>query len=255
MDALPVLLSIPHGGTGVPPELEGRLAIGKKGVFEDIDGFTREIYDLGNKVRRVHKADIARTFVDPGRAPSDLPPENPDGVVKSHTCFGKIIYKENQQPDDSETAQLLEKYYYPFHRRLQQLIAEDRHNLKVCIDCHSMAETGPAISPDTGKERPFFCLGNRFGESATDAMVHKLKSCLAAAFELDEADVAVNNPFAGGYITRHYGNNPLPCIQVEMNRKLYLRAPWFDTERLTISADRTAELNERFYQALKIFFA
>ena len=255
MNALPVLLSIPHGGTGVPPELQDRLAIGEKEIFEDIDGFTQEIYDLKEKVRHVHKANIARTFVDPGRAPSDLPPKNPDGVIKSHTCFGKIIFKQNRQPTEPETAQLLEKYYYPFHHRLQQLMAEDRHNLKVCIDCHSMAETGPAISPDRGKERPLFCLGNRFGESATDAMVHKLRSCLAVAFELDEADVAANNPFAGGYITRHYGNNPLPWIQVEMNRKLYLKAPWFDAEKLTISRDRTNELNDRFYRALKTFFA
>ena len=44
-------------------------------------------------------------------------------------------------------------------------------------------------------------------------------------------------------------------IQVEMNRKLYLKTPWFDAEKLTISEERTTELNDRFYQALKIFFA
>ena len=254
MDPLPVLLSIPHGGDRVPRELQDRLEIGEKEIFEDIDGFTQDIYDLKEKVLFVHKADIARTFVDPGRAPSDLPPENPDGVVKSHTCFGKIIFKQNRQPDPSETSHLLEKYYHPFHRRLRQLIRENRHNFKLCIDCHSMAETGPAISPDTGKERPLFCLGNRFGASAPDEEVLKLKSCLIDAFELDGEDVAANKPFAGGYITRHYGNNPLPWIQVEMNRKLYLKAPWFDAEKLTISADRTAELNDRFYQALRNFF-
>lgn len=255
MDTLPVLLSIPHGGTGVPPELQDRLAIGTKEMFEDIDGFTQEIYDLKDKVRHVHIADIARTFVDPGRAPEDLPPENPDGVVKSHTCFGKIIFRQNRRPDASEIDLLLKKYYYPYHQRLQALIQEDGNNLKLCIDCHSMAETGPAISPDRGKERPLFCLGNRFGASSPDEAALKMKSCLVDAFELNEEDVAVNKPFAGGYITRHYGNNPLPWIQVEMNRKLYLKAPWFDAEKLTISGDRTAELNQRFYQALRIFFA
>ncbi len=236
-------------------ELQGRLAIGEKEIFEDIDGFTRDIYDLKEKVLVVHKADFARTFIDPGRPPSDLPPENPDGVVKSHTCFGKLIFKHDRQPDPPEISHLLERYYQPFHRRLRQLIKDNRHNLKLCIDCHSMAEIGPAISPDTGKPRPAFCLGNRFGASAPDDTVLKLKSCLADAFELHEADVAVNIPFAGGYITRHYGNSPLPWIQVEMNRKLYLKAPWFDSENLTISGERTAELNDRFYRALKVFFA
>ncbi|MEJ2111094.1 MAG: N-formylglutamate amidohydrolase [Acidobacteriota bacterium] len=96
MEKLPILLSIPHGGRGVPDELQNRLVIGEKEIFEDIDGHTREIYDLKSKVRHVIKAGIARTFIDPGRAPSDLPPLNPDGVIKSHTCFGKTIFIEGQ---------------------------------------------------------------------------------------------------------------------------------------------------------------
>lgn len=253
MEPLPVLLSIPHGGTRIPSELRDRLAIGEKEIFEDIDGFTRDIYDLEGKVQHVVKADIARTFVDPSRSESDLPPGNPDGVIKSHTCFGKIIYKKNQQPDTSETVVLIEKYYKPYHKKIQDIARKEGNSLAICFDCHSMAETGPAISPDRGQNRPLFCLGNAFGKSAPDEWMQRIKSCLAEAFELDESSVAINEPFSGGFLTRNYGNNPLPWIQIEMNRSMYLRQPWFDSETLTISKERTTDLNGRFLRAVTVF--
>lgn len=255
MAVLPVLLSIPHGGMRTPGELRSRLAIGREEIFEDIDGFTPQIYDLSGKVRHVVKADIARTFVDLGRAPTDLPPDNPDGVIKSHTCFGKTIFKTGQEPTVEETASLLERYYFPFHNRLQKTILQDQASLVLCIDCHSMAETGPRIAPDTGKKRPLFCLGTRFGASVSDEMAGRLKTCIAEAFEIDGENVAVDKPFAGGYITRHYGNNPVPWIQIEMNRCLYMRKPWFDRGSLKVASDRIRELNSSFGRALEAFFA
>ncbi|MEJ2245159.1 MAG: N-formylglutamate amidohydrolase [Acidobacteriota bacterium] len=255
MGTFPVLLSIPHGGTKVPAELKNRLAIGKNGLFEDTDPFTQRIYDLKDKVKFVTKANVARAFIDPSRSATDLPPENPDGVIKSHTCFGKVIYKQDQQPNKSEIAFLLEKYYAPYHHQIQEIILAGRNDLKICFDCHSMAEIGPQISPDTGESRPLICLGNRFGASAEDAVVYKLKSCFVTAFELKETDVTINKPFAGGFITNRYGNNPLPWVQIEMNRKLYLKEPWFNSETLKISKSKIDDLNNKFFLALKMYFS
>lgn len=255
MEQLPILLSIPHGGDQIPEELADRLLAGEKEIFEDSDAFTRQIYDLKEKVRHVVKANIARAFIDPSRSADDLPPGNPDGVIKSHTCFGKVIYKPDMQPAQSEIGSLLEKYYYPLHNQIQTLVNDRKNNLELCLDCHSMEAVGPAIAPDTGKKRPAICLGNRFGEAAPDEMVQKLRTCLMHAFELSESDVTVNKPFAGGFITRNYGNNPLPWIQIEMNRNLYLRKPHFNPETLEISAARTEDLNRRFFLALKSYFS
>ncbi len=255
MEQLPVLLSIPHGGDQIPVELENRLLAGDKEIFEDSDAFTRQIYDLKEKVRYVVKADIARAFIDLSRAETDLPPGNPDGVIKSHTCFGKIIYKPDMQPTRAEINSLLEKNYHPFHKQIRTIVNDRKNDLELCLDCHSMEEIGPAIAPDTGKKRPAVCLGNRFGEASPDEMVRKLRECLILAFELDETDVTINRPFAGGFITRNYGNNPLPWIQIEMNRKLYLKTPHFNRETLEISAEKTEDLRGRFYRALKNYFS
>lgn len=255
MEKLAVLISIPHGGMHIPVELEDKLEIGKQEIFEDIDPFTQQIYDLNDKVSYVIKTDIARTFVDQSRSTDDLPPENPDGVIKSHTCFGKKIYKDDQQPINLEIKSLLTKYYQPFHNELQETIETNKNSLKICLDCHTMAEKGPTISPDPGKKRPTFCLGNRFGKSSSNETVQKLRRCFIDAFNLDEIDVTINNPFAGGFITRHYGKNPLPWIQVEMNRALYLKEPFFDSETLKISDDKIEELNRKFYLTLQNFFS
>ncbi len=254
MERLPILLSIPHGGDQIPAELEDRLLAGGKEIFEDSDAFTRQIYDLKEKVRHVVKANIARAIIDPSRSANDLPPDNPDGVIKSHTCFGKTIYKPDLQPTQAEINSLLEKYYHPFHKQIQSIVNDRKSDLELCLDCHSMEEIGPAIAPDTGKRRPVICLGNRFGEASPDEMVLKLRECLIIAFELDETDITINKPFAGGFITRNYGNNPLPWIQIEMNRKLYLKKPHFNPETLEISAEKTEDLKGRFYQALKNYF-
>jgi formiminoglutamase len=255
MKRLPILISIPHGGTQIPPELEGKLALGRREIFEDSDPFTQQIYEPKETAMYVVKATVARAFVDPSRSVSDLPPDNPDGVIKSHTCFGKIIYKPGMQPTQPEIELLLEKYYHPFHNEIQTIVNDRENNLELCLDCHSMEETGPAIAPDTGKKRPVICLGNRFGAASPDAMIQKLKSCLMMAFELDKTDIAVNKPFAGGFITRNYGNNPLPWIQVEMNRKLYLKKTHFNPETLEISDKKIEDLNGRFYLALKNYFS
>ena len=174
MQKLPVLITIPHGGMLIPDELTNKIIISKKQIFEDIDPFTQQIYNLEDKVTAVFKTDIARTFIDLSRSTNDLPPENPDGIIKSHTCFGKKIYNDNEQPDSEFITLLLDKYYHPFHNQLSDFIERNKNEIRLCLDCHTMAETGPVISPDKGMKRPLFCLGSRFGNAAPNDMIEKL---------------------------------------------------------------------------------
>jgi formiminoglutamase len=76
---------------------------------------------------------------------------------------------------------------------------------------------------------------------------------LRKVFDLESAEVTLNDPFAGGYITRTYGNQPIPWVQIEMNRKLYLRPPWFDKDTLKVDPQRLAFLRDCMRQALMLF--
>jgi len=254
LNSLPVLLSIPHGGTKKPVELDGRLCITNKDLFDDSDPFVIELYDLGDKVQRVIKTDIARAFVDLNRSQEDLPPINPDGLIKSATCYDKPIYSKGKEPDDSLRTLLIQLYYLPYHNTIQKSIKE--LDLKLCLDCHSMASVAPNISPDGNKKlRPKFCISNNDGQTSSQEMIDLLASCISESFEIDRDEISINDPFHGGYITKTYGNKPLPWIQIEMNRDLYLSEPWFDMDSLSGDPRHLQKLNKQFEDCLNHFFS
>jgi N-formylglutamate deformylase len=244
-----ILLSIPHGGLEMPAELAPMAAIPAEDVFADIDPFTREIFTLDLETVAVVDTGIARTFVDMNRAVDDLPPANPDGVVKTETCHGKRIYA--RPLNGRVIAGLLESHYHPYHERIRAAI--ERFRPHIALDCHSMAAVGPKISPDVGLERPMVCLGNRHGQACVDEIVQRLGRCFLQAFDLRPEQLTINRPFAGGFITRHFGNNPVPWVQVEISRALYLDPRWFDADSLEIDRERLAELNGMFRTAVTLF--
>jgi N-formylglutamate deformylase len=253
MNKLPVLISVPHGGTDIPKEIADRVCITAKDKFEDGDAFTREIYGIKNEVLSYVEANIARAFVDLNRDVDDRPPKNPDGVVKSMTCFGKPIYHPDAELDDELTEALLKTYYNPYHKQIKNIL-NSPNEIQLMLDCHSMEAVGPMISPDRGKERPKICLGSNHGKSCSKEWVQKMAQSFRSAFDLKENEVVVDQPFAGGLITRTYGNKPIPCIQVEMNRNLYLSPPWFNPQTLMINPGRLNDLKNNFKITLELFF-
>ena len=252
MKKLPVLLSIPHGGTKTPSELEGQVCITEHDLFDDEDPFVDQIYNLDNDVEKVISADIARAFVDLNRSLQDLPPENPDGLIKSVTCYQKPIYISGKEPNEKLQRILIDRYYIPYHKEIQKAISE--LDLKLCLDCHSMASVAPSISPDGNqKKRPMFCISNQNGKTSSQEMIEILASCISESFSMDKKEINFNDPFKGGHITKTYGNNPIPWIQIEMNRDLYLSEQWFDRETLSFKKSRLNDLNRMFENTLNSF--
>lgn len=248
---MPILLSIPHGGKKTPPELDGHLCITEKDLFDDSDPFVVEIYDLGEKVQRVISAEIARAFVDLNRSLDDIPPTNPDGLIKSCTCYQKPIYIKGKEPDEKLREKLIHLYYQPYHKSIQKSIHD--LDLQLCLDCHSMATNAPNISPDgQNKKRPMFCLSNQNGTTSSNEIIELLADCISESFSIDRKQISINDPFLGGYITKTYGNNPIPWIQIEMNRDMYLKSPWFDETSLTLNPAHHEKLNKQFEETLNL---
>ena len=81
----------------------------------------------------------------------------------------------------------------------------------------------------------------------------QLSHCFRKVFQLRENDIKINDPFEGGYIVQKYGNNPVPWIHVELNKKLYLKEPWFNEKKLTIDMERIKSLNRMFKDTLIMF--
>jgi N-formylglutamate amidohydrolase len=252
LNRFPILISIPHGGLKKPPELINKLCISDNDLFDDIDPYVVDIYNISNKVEKVIFGEIARTFVDLNRSLLDLPSNNPDGIIKSMTCYQKPIYQKQNEPDLFLTQQLIEKYYKPYHREIQKSL--QALHLQVCFDCHSMSSVAPNISPDgNSKARPLFCLSNQNGQTSSNEMLKILAKSISHSFSIESKEITFNNPFKGGYITKTYGNNPVPWIQIEMNRKMYLEKPWFDKEKMTIEKSKLKELNKMFAKSIDLF--
>ena len=74
--------------------------------------------------------------------------------------------------------------------------------------------------PKDERPRPEFVLGDRYGTSCVGAVAETVETTLRT---LGYA-VSRNKPYAGGFITEHYGNPAagLHAIQLEINRALYM---------------------------------
>ena len=205
----PVIISIPHAGLEVPQEVRkiNRLSINQ--IQDDSDSGASEIYrPLKSEVSALVTTEIARAFVDVNRAETDF---SKDGVIKTHTSFNEEIY--NEFPEKTLIKSLIEKYYRPYHANITRFSKD----LLAGLDCHTMAEIGPLVSPDPGKIRPEICLGNADG-TCPEIMIRSLSGYFEKYFE---TRVSRNIPFRGGYLSRSHSVE-LPWIQVEISRAKFL---------------------------------
>jgi N-formylglutamate deformylase len=256
----PFLISIPHGGTDVPPEINGRLALGCEELNYYSDPVTRLLYRFGDSVGTTIDTPVSRMVVDLNRPPLPLPPNDPDGIIKVRTIDGRIVYREGQFPDMQLIHRLLMKWYFPYHQRIDELI--DAHDIQIAFDCHSMLPVGSDTQKDAGRKRPLICLGNngdrngRAGKGGITTCPESWINALAKGFREEFSlgpEVAINNPFSGGFISNaHYWRKGIPWIQIEVNRSLYE-----DSSGTGPSPDRdeaVGVLRERIWRVLAGFW-
>ncbi|KPK72642.1 hypothetical protein AMJ87_04225 [candidate division WOR_3 bacterium SM23_60] len=263
MTPFPFLISIPHGGDGIPPEVADNVNITQEDVFYDGDTLAQDLYDFKDRVAALVAMPIARAILDVNRAPDDQPPDNPDGVIKTVTLQGKPVYKEGFFPGNDVVHTLLKNYYFPYHEKITALLKSSQ--IRLAFDCHAMLECAPSIDTNPGQARPLVCLSNGGDERGAPAKKKSSITChrewiqaLAESFKhvfTTKGNVTVNNPFTGGYTSwYHYRASGVPWIQIELNRKLYLTDPYFDAERLHVDKERIAELRERIFSAIERFW-
>ncbi len=139
------------------------------------------------------------------------------GTIPRVVSEGQNIYGARIGFDEARLR--IEGIYKPYHSTLRGLLATThrRFGHAVLIDCHSMPASirlgHDGLSPD-------FVVGDRFGTSADGAFT-------GAAIEILGSmgyHVVANKPYAGGFITEHYGRPSmgLHALQIEINRGLYV---------------------------------
>ena len=135
---LPLLVSLPHVGTWIPPSQAHRY-VERAFAFEDTDWHLERLYGF---VRALGASVLvprhSRYLVDLNRPPENTPMY--PGVNNTELCpprffTGEPLYREGQAPDDAEVAQRLQRYWRPYHDALAAELARLRslhgHALRV----------------------------------------------------------------------------------------------------------------------------
>lgn len=220
----PIVLSAPHVGTRVPPEIEDSLQPQVSKNLEDTDWCVHELYDfcLDLGVTMIH-ADYSRYVVDLNR-PTEGPALYTDSrqqtdVVPLQDFDGQPLYRKGAEPDATERTRRIATYYRPYHEALARELSDLRKNHQhvLLFDAHSIRRLVPTISPQAF---PDLILGDRDGKSADPS----LSRALLASVRSSPFEIAYNEPFKGGQITRFFGRpeDGIHALQLEMSQDIYL---------------------------------
>ncbi len=232
----PFVLCSPHSGCIYPRAFLKQSCLTPLSLRKSEDCYVDELFQpVSAEGVPLIAARFPRAFLDVNREPYELDPELfieplPDyanaqsvrvagglGTIARIVADGEEIYP-SKLPLASGLRRV-EQLYIPFHAALTELIEQTRQRFgyAILIDCHSMpsASMAPAGGP-----RPDIVLGDRFGAAADSKIIRFLKECLAGL----SYEVQMNRPYAGGYITEHYGRpaRNVHAVQLELNRGLYL---------------------------------
>ncbi|MDD1676101.1 MAG: N-formylglutamate amidohydrolase [Methanomicrobiales archaeon] len=258
----PFLISIPHGGTGVPDIIRDEFVLSEQDLTYYADPATVDLFDFQNTVAASMHSSISRMVVDLNRPPYPLPPRNPDGIVKRRTVDGHVVYMHGGLPPITAIHHLLMDHYFPYHAELDRLI--ETRSIAIAFDCHSMLPASPPMKKEPGKLRPLICLGNS-GDVRGRPRKGRLVTCppgwmeiLAESFRdifgLSK-EVTINTPFTGGFITNaHYWHKGVPWVQIEINRSLYEKGDLSMPGKAVPDHLRITEIRKKIRLSLEMFW-
>ena len=222
----PLLISVPHAGTAVPPPIFVRLSSAAS-TLPDTDWFVDRLYDWAPAFGAgMIVAPLSRYVIDLNRPPDDQPLYNAretrlvTGLVPLKTFAGEAVYQRGSEPGAQEMHDRVAKYWDPYHRCLAEEIEHirKRHGHAVLLDAHSILGRVPLLFEG---QLPDLNLGSNGGQSAAPQL------CAAALNVLRGGghSVAFDGRFKGGYITRHYGNpyGGVHALQLEMAQSAYMQ--------------------------------
>ncbi|HZR75287.1 N-formylglutamate amidohydrolase [Bradyrhizobium sp.] len=232
----PIIFNSPHSGSVYPDEFLKISRIDLAGLRRSEDSFMDElIAGLSGLGFPTVSVNFPRSYVDVNREPYELDPRMFSGRLPSFANTrsmrvagglgtiprvvgdGQEIYSERIAVDDALGR--IETLYKPYHRALRRLInkAHRAFGTVILVDCHSMPSVG--VSREEPR-RPDVVIGDRYGTSCAPILADKVEDAMARL----GYSVGRNKPYAGGFITEHYGNpaSGLHTIQLELNRAVYM---------------------------------
>ncbi len=232
---LPVLISIPHAGTQLPPGMAERLTPAAC-KLPDTDWFVDQLYEFAAETgASTITARYSRYVVDLNRPVNDAPlypGQAGTGLCPMALFDGGPLYAEGAEPDDDEIARRVGQYWQPYHDRLQAELARlrGRHDDVLLWDAHSIRSRVPRLFEGQLPDLNFGTAGGVSCSAGISDAVYAEAKCSR------DFTLIMNGRFKGGYITRQYGDpvNGIHAMQLELAQSCYLdetRGPVFDNSK------------------------
>jgi N-formylglutamate amidohydrolase len=238
VQTVPFVFCSPHSGRIYPEPLRAATRLDALTLRRSEDCYVDELLaGVTGLGAPLIAARFPRAYLDVNREPFELDPAlfrepMPDfanvasmrvvgglGTVPRIVADGEEIYRE--RPKLAQAMVRIELLYRPFHATLAELIERTRRRFGrvVLVDCHSMPSSLAGGDSAAGG-RPDFVIGDRFGSSCDGRVTRALRQAIGDR----AAKVQLNRPYAGGFITEHYGQpyRGVDAIQLEINRGLYI---------------------------------
>lgn len=239
---VPFVFNSPHSGRYYPERFLRMARLDRSMIRRSEDAYVEELFagvlDCGAPLLA---ANFPRAYLDANREPWELDPRMFTEPLPSfaNTRSARVagglgtvprIVSEGLEIHAgpipvAEALARIRTVYEPYHARLGALIEQTRtrFGLAILIDCHSMPTGGR--SAEDGR-KPDFVIGDRFGTSAAQSLSQFAASRLSGMGYA----VACNRPYAGGFITEHYGRprQGVHAMQIEINRNLYMNEATYE---------------------------
>lgn len=232
----PLVFNSPHSGRSYPATLAAASRLDELNLRRSEDFLVDQLFAaapaLGAPLLVAH---FPRAYLDVNREPYELDPRMFDGRLPAFANTrslrvagglgtiprivgdGHEIYRRRLPVNEALVR--IDAVYRPYHSALRGLLNDAfRHfGEAILIDCHSMPSA--SLGADVAA-RPDVVLGDRYGTSCAPQLIDAAQDI----FERRGYRVARNRPYAGGFITEHYGQPTagVHALQIEINRSLYM---------------------------------
>lgn len=231
---VPLVVASPHSGRDYPAAFLAESRLDALSVRRSEDSFVDELFAAAPAQGiPLLAATFPRVYCDANREPWELDPSMFDGplpawvnsasprvgaglgTIARIVASGEPVYRRRLPFREAE--ERIRRCWQPYHAALGQLIAETKEAFGACLvlDCHSMpAHPGQTHSP------PDMVLGDAHGTACAPRAVRRVEEQLWSM----GYRVRRNDPYAGGYVTRHYGRprEAVHVLQIEIARALYM---------------------------------
>jgi N-formylglutamate deformylase len=261
MTRYPVLILIPHGGYRIPEEFTDCTSITELDLVMSADAGSNEIFDT-QCAAAVLQCSVSRLFTDIDRDPTSFPPKTENGVIKKVTFFGDDVFTEGSFPDYIAITGILKRYYFPAYETIKKVLATGE--IKLIIECHTVAAVGPRRAHDRDTPRPLVSVqniceinGDRV-ESCTETMASALLASLKK--NLSAEPHALHDPFVlsdkpiTGKLSGEFSVK-IPYMRINLSRSLFLTDEYFNYEFAKFDNLRLTYLKSKIDDAFTRFFS